>query len=474
MKRSLATLAALLSAAVVFAQAPFTIVRPADGAKVRETVKVQIPKGSIPEGSYVGIYVGGKFVEATILNLVGKYYEYALDTKGKNIPDGPVTIKAVLYSDLGDRPRVVDESSVQVNVANVASIPVPEDGFLLRYKFQPSTELPYTVTERTSISTISENQARSGGRAAQLPLDADQFRLLYAIDNKYPGGDGLLRMQALPAKGKDYAIFRTVTEPEGAKYMDYEMHPLYMRITNTGREVFGSVPMYVPLEGTAGEPARTDLFAVFPLPSLPEKRVKPGDAWQSRIHLGKLNLAELRETETLTSKVIARGELLGVEWEMGHPCAKIKYSIAAGQGGRTGRDALGDDRVSLEQTVWFAMDRGLVLKSVLDLTRDIKAQGVAMGGPPAGGGAPMGAPGGRQGGGRMGGPAGRQGGGGMVGGDDRGIQDTMSGGASVPGQRQPPPGAFGPPGAAGRTGGMGNVSNQLVRIRQQLVMVLEK
>jgi hypothetical protein len=484
MKRSLTILAGLALAVAAWAQAPFTIVRPADGAKVREVVRVQIPKGSIPEGSYVGIFVGGKFVEARILDLNGKFYEYQLDTKGRGIRDGAVKIEVVLYSDMGDRPRIVDRSSVTVNVANVVSIPIPDEGFLLRYKFVPKTELAYSVSERTSVSMISVNQARLGGRAAQLPIDADHFRMLYAVDNRYSDGDGLIRMQALPAKNKDFAILRTVGNPEGKKFMDYEMHPLYMRISNTGREEFGSVPMYVPLEGTGGEPSRTDLFASFPLPSLPEKRVKPGDTWQSGIHLGKLDLENLQELDSLTIKQGARGELVGVEWEMGHPCAKIRYTIAAGAPtGRPGaagasgpqnanRDNIGDDRIQMDQTIWFALDRGVVLKSVMDVTRDVKAEGQAAAG---GGNAPSGptgsaAPGGggRRGGGRMGG------GGGAVGpvGGDRFQGRGPGAGASIGLEGGPQGGAGAGMGAGGRSGG-GQAAAQLIRIRQQRVFVLE-
>lgn len=495
MKRSLATLIGLAATAVLWAQAPFTIVRPADGSKVREKVRVQIPKGSIPEGSYVGIFVGGKFVEATILDLNGSYYEYVLDTKGRNIPDGKLKLEVVLYAEGGDRPRIVDRSSVDLDVQNVASIPVPEDGFLLRYRFVPNTELTYGIEERTSISTISENQARAGGRAALLPIDSEKFRYLYAIDNRYPDGDGLVRLQPLPAKGKDYAILRTIEATEGKRYYDFEMHPLYMRVTNTGREEFGSIPMYVPLEGTAGEQIRTDLFAVLPLPSLPEKRVKPGDSWQSGIQVGKLDLQNREDVDSVTSKQIARGTLLGVEWEMGHPCAKIKYSIAAGLGGRPtpnaagaqgGRDQIGDDRVQLEQTFWFAIDKGMVVKSVIDITRDVKIEGAAAGGM-AGGGAPIGA-----GGGGPAAPSGAMGGGGKAGAQGIGFQRRGGGpqrgggpgGAGVPG---PPPGVIpgggrfgapggdgGPLGGAGRQGGGAAAQNQLMRIRQQIILVLEK
>src|SRR5476649_542729 len=87
MKRWIGSLMLAGLTSVVLAQAPFTIVRPADGAKVRETVHVLIPKGSIPPGGYVGIFLGGKFLEATVPPLKGKYYDYALDTKKLGLPD---------------------------------------------------------------------------------------------------------------------------------------------------------------------------------------------------------------------------------------------------------------------------------------------------------------------------------------------------------------------------------------------------
>ena len=41
--------------------APFTIRRPPDGSTVREAVRVQIPRSSIGEKSFVVMYIDGKF-----------------------------------------------------------------------------------------------------------------------------------------------------------------------------------------------------------------------------------------------------------------------------------------------------------------------------------------------------------------------------------------------------------------------------
>jgi hypothetical protein len=483
MKRSLVILVFMAAIGAALAQAPFTIVRPADGSKVREKVHVLIPKNSIPQGGYIGIFLNGKFLEAVTPPLAGKYYDYVLDTKGRQIADGKVNLEAVLFVDYNDNPRIVDRSSVTLNVANSASIAIPSNGFRLRYKFRPKTQLVYTLQQRTSVSTISGSQNRAGGRPAELPLEAEKVRLLYATDNAYGNGDGLVRIQALPQLGKDYAILTTSDSTEPKRYYDYMMDPIYMRITNTGREVFGSVPEFFPMEGTSGstgEDVNLMLYALFPLPTLPEKAVRPGDSWQSRFQNGVLDLAKRSEATRLTSKFPARGEFVGVEWEMGHPCAKIKNTIAQGtkslEGGMLAArgSAFADDKVELTETIWFALDKGVVVKSVRDITIDRKMEsqgGAPGGGGPATGGVTMGN---TTGGGRPGGA-----GGGPMGppGDDRqkgsggGAMDP--GGFGSPGQGGLPPGGFGQPGG-GRTPGQGANQVQWLRIRQQMIFILEK
>lgn len=496
MMRGIGVLLGLCATAFVLAQAPFTIVRPAEGSKVREKVKIDIPLDSIPDGGYVGIFVGGKFVEALVLDKGEKFYEYVLDTKARNIPDGDLRIEAVLYVDFNDAPRIVDRSSVDVVVQNSANIPIPEEGISLRYKFVPGSQMVYNMEQRVAVSTITQAQNQLGGRAAELPLDSESVRLLYAVDNRYDNGDGLLRMQALPNKGKDYAMLTTLDQTEPRKYFDYEMAPIYMRLTPTGNEVFGSIPIYVPMQGSAGEVTRTDLFADFPLPTLPQKNVKPGDAWMGRFQWGRLDLDQVYEQPSVVENFPARGQFVGVEWEMGFPCAKLQHTIQAGTKSiegiklaEMGRDFT-DEKVAMTETIWFALDTGKIVKIIRDITIDRKVEqaaagpgGGAMGAPAGGGkGGPMGTAGtggpdlpgggkgsgegffqslgsegffqrgGPQGGGRRGGPMGTAGGGpqGAAGGDT----GLMRGGQT------------------GRGGGTG--APQFVRVKVQQIFTLEK
>ena len=479
MKRAIGVLVGLAIAAAALAQAPFTIVRPADGSKVREKVRIQIPKNSVPEGGYVGIFVGGKFIEALVPRGNEKFYEYILDTKGRGIPDGNLKVEAVLYMDSdAAAPKILDRSSVTVSVQNSASIKVPNSGFLLRYNFQPMTQYIYRHVSRSSVAIISEAEAKMGGRAAELPLDYETIRISYEVDQKFSNGDGLVRIQALPDKGKDYAYFNAVLDGEDAAssrlYMENELGALYMRLTATGHEQFASMPIYYPMEGSPGSNA-DQLYIIRALPTLPTKRVKPGDTWASRFQMGKLpgEKGGLFEARSVIQQMPARGEFLGVEWEMGRPCAKIRNIITATSKTLEGTklaaagSTFTDEKVTLDETTWFALDKRMVMKTVINLVIDRKV--------PAGGSGAQGGP--RSTGGPTG--SGSLGLGGLGGGDDE-IKAT--------GQRKNLPGAtggqgVGPVGAGGGQGGRGGAGqgrgagaagNQWVRIRSQIVMVIER
>ncbi len=451
--------------------APFTIVRPADGSRVREKVRVLLPKGSVPQSGYVGVFLGGKFIEALKPDLQGKYHVYTLDTKGRGIPDGPLKLEMVLYVDFNEQPRIVDRSSIDVRIANKA-VPIPAGGTRLRYRWVPGTELVYTMLQRVAVSTISENQNQLGGRATEFPAEFEKIRLSYSVEQAYGNGDGLLRLQALPIKGRDFADLTVSGETEPKRYRDYEMASIYMRVKSTGHEVFGTItPPYVPLEGTSGEAQRLDLFAAFPLPTLPTKAVREGSSWQSRFQQGKIDLEKLYNVTSVVSTFPARGEVVSTEWEMGRPCVKIKHSIAAGttslEGAKLRKSgaAFADNKLSLTEQIWFALDTRQVIKIIRDQTVEIRTQAPGgFGGGPSGGSA--------GGGSGAAAPAGEGGG---------------PGAAGTRGQRPPgnkrPPGGTRPGGGAGSGISLGGdqggrsgapAQNQFVRLSSQQIFILDK
>ncbi|MCB0825901.1 MAG: hypothetical protein KDC26_06905 [Armatimonadetes bacterium] len=491
MKRVLAALIATAMVASVFAQAPFTIRRPADGSRVREVVTIRIPKNSIQAGQYVGFMINGKFLEAVAPTVSGDDYVYNLDTKGRKLPDGKMTIEAVLYQYSNDRPMVVDRSSVEVNLDNSTSITPGRGGKLLRYKFNPGKEWIYTLTDTTSVSTITQAQAQLGSRAAQIPVDTEKVRFMWAVDNVYNtanGQEGLIRVQALPNKGKDYTYLTLVGDSEPKKYMDYEMHPVYTRITSTGREIFSAFPTYFPLEGTGGEQSRLDLFLIYSMPILPSNAVNVAEPFQAAVPQSNFKIEDRWEVNDVFNNLPARGTVQGFEWESGMPCAKISSTLALGADDLKNMENLNQlegeaTKIELQTTYWFALDKGVVIKSITTMTQEALVEVGGSGGGFSGGGGPTGSDqAGGTGGRRQGGGRASLGAGWMT---PNGflsqlispqsqmfrVQDGISGGPGGPPAGQNAGGV----GARGGTGGNGSVGVKMImRVQSRRVVELEK
>jgi hypothetical protein len=391
--RLLTTALATLFVVGAFAQGTFTIRRPADGSKVREVVKVRIPKNSIPEGGYIGVLVNGKFLEAVVPDVEGSDYVYSLDTKARKIADGPMTIETVLYFYTQGAPQVLNRSSVNVTLDNSTSIVNSRpNGFDLRYKFYPGKEYVYNRTQQSTVAFVTQAQAQLGSRAAEIVLNTQKVRYLVAHANNY-GTEGLIRMQALPEKGKDYAYLVTSQNPEPTKFMDYEMHPIFMRITDRGREVFTSLPVYFPWEGDSTD-ARTDLFALFPPPVLPGSPKTVGQKWQAAIPQGSLDLENKDTIEKMVVNLPGSATLEAVEWEQGFPCAKIRSELSLGASdlknlkgleGVTGQA----QSLKIESVQWFAIDRGIMIREDVRFTSEVLVEvGGAQGGASGSGGGP--------------------------------------------------------------------------------------
>jgi hypothetical protein len=517
MKRWIGSLALALVAAAAIAQAPFTIVRPLDGAHVREVIKILIPKGSIPENGYIGVFIDGKFIEAVRPPEKGKYFEYDLDTQARGIEDSPAgkpyKLEIVLFTEYNDQPRIVDRSSVDVYVANKSSIPIPNAGFSLRYKWTPGTQHIYDESQKVVVEAITEDQEKLGGRAAELenvvPLST---RVMYAVDRDFPDADGkirsdsdgLVRIQLVPDKGKDYVIVPVGADTEPTKHYDVDLAPIYMRLSTTGHQVWGTIPELSGSELVTGRGVTESLFADLPLPTLPVKNERPGDSWRSRFQEPANNfLSDNLTRNTLVETFPARGEFVGVEWEMGHPCAVLRNTIGESETS-TEAKALEEKKAGItprkikeEETVWFSLDTHLLMKLQKNIEIDTEgtsaAYGFTSGGSSAGGaaGGPgfPGAPGGR-GGGQGGPPAGFGGppGGGGGGDDDDIFHAPMAiNQAGPPGAR----GGYGPPGrgrggfpgagskggfnsGAGGGGGTAPSTNAIVRLIVTESRVLEQ
>lgn len=411
MKRLISIGLGMAMCAVALAQSSFTIRRPADGSIVREVVKIRIPKSSIGPGNYVGILVNGKLLEAvspTADQIDGKDFVYSLDTKGRQIQDGPLKLEAVLYGIFGadgggETHAIVNRSSVRVRLDNRTSLKAPSGGYHLRYKFVPGTANVYKLEYKQSVSMMSEAQAKLGGRPPELPTGSFFARYQYAVDNAYPMAngrkDGLVRMELLPDKGKDYAILPLASDPEAKKRYQDQFTTVYYRVSDTGREVFGRAPAYFGVEGTQGNAPKILIYGVFPLPLLPTRGVAQGDSWTSGFVTSSPianDLSEIYSKEKLSQISPARGTIESIEYERGMKCVRIRNTIESSAAANS------EAQQDAEEVYWFSLDRGIIVKLERTYTTTIR-QKMEGGGGGQSGGSGRGAGGGTPSGGKRGG-----------------------------------------------------------------------
>ncbi|GIV01633.1 MAG: hypothetical protein KatS3mg015_0463 [Fimbriimonadales bacterium] len=474
MKR-LIGLATLMVAASAVAQAPFTIVKPQEGANVRETVTVVFPKNSVPRGAFIGIAVDDKFIEATVPTLDEKLdaLVYRLDTKAKQIPDGKHTLKVNLYMNIDGKPAIAETSEVTINVGNHAGINVPEDGLLIRYKWQPGRKNVYRTTVGIDLSTLTEAQNRMGGRAAQLPVAVESTRILYAVDDVKPGNIGLVRAQLLPDRGKDYTVVTAEGDSGPTMHYQEEFAPTWRLLDPAGREVYGDIPLYFSQGGEAVGESNMKLYVLIPLPVLPRDPVRIGDSWQGQIGLGG-SIEKARELGRVSEYQPARGTFVNVEWEQGRPCAHLRYQIEVLERTREtetlkimNREFRGGNRFKMQQDIWVTVDTGVLIRSDLVIEADQRMQqSTGSGGSGSGGG--------QLAGGRRG-PS-IAGGGGLLYQNDGGQQRNISPGGGGQGALTDPD----MPGAGGRQGGLAGGGGQqgqgpavFVRQKVYVKMIIE-
>lgn len=466
------------------AQGAFTIRSPKSGATVRETVAVRIPRNAVPDNGYIGFFVNGKFVEATVPPTDQRDFIYRLDTKKAQIPDGRLTIEAVLYVDFPSGPRAVNRSSVAVRLDNAASIRIPSGGLQLRYGWSSGREWIYDVTSRTTLSFVNADPSQRRNRAAEIETEVERFRMLYAVDQVLGGGQALVRHMVLPLPGRDTVTLMTGDNLTPELWRHDQFQPVYQRLTNTGREIFGSFPIYYSWEGSVSGYQSFDLISVRPLPVLPTKGVRPGDSWQapiligttsdSRDNQGFIDTVKLKNQGRATEAAQARGELVALEWEGGHPSAKIRVRS---EFNRLASQNIPLNRYETEELVWFALDLRKPIRREMRTVVEIR------------GALPQGSGGGNQGGDGGGGGnlvrpgEGNQGGGGKLpGSDGRQIGPNESLRQDFPQTGGGDEGGFGGRGMGGRRGGArrgqqggsGGAGEQVVRLTYTTSMRLVK
>ncbi len=361
-RAALATVIALLAtAALALAQGtPFNILRPADGAIVREKVRIEVPRAGIPQGGFVGVYIDGRFVTSLAPRQDDKEprLRYIWDTKTpmldpstqktEPVQDGEHTITVVLYDPEG---KAVDRSEVRVQVANREGISLPATGARLQYRFRLGENVNYKQHDEVILLAGQTGAEITGGvTGEQVAYEANTFFNLFAYD----------------IRGDTFIIRQRANKQQVLAYNQ----PVY----TLGEEMFRAVLQFVtPLGNVIYQNVDTTndpyVFRVMVLPVLPELRVKPGDTWTSFAHILLPDMPVER-----ARKVLAQNKLEGVEWEGGYPTVKIRQTY---EGTLTGtlefsNYVLQNPKVKLDRTLWFAFNAGRLVRS--ETTVEIEGQ----------------------------------------------------------------------------------------------------
>lgn len=416
---------------VAWAQAPFTIVRPLDGARVRETVQVRFPIRSVPQGGFIGVSIDGKFVEAVAPAALRSdrergHYIYEWNTKARNVPDGQHTIELTLYSGTeGGNPRVLARSSVRVIVAN--EIKPPAGGIRLQYRWLPPGKIvrynmTYTVKESTEIQysglTPEENTLY------ELRFKGD----LNVLD--WRNNLGLISWIVFPPAVRGApGQYEVLTGKNFA--------PVYQEVESTGRVRYQNARIGEQLQ----QEYDVLYYWVGDLAIIPPKPLKPGDRWTGTIVLGNpLRSGDI--SEVAEDQVPAAARLERFEWERGYKCAKIVYEFTGNLPGDVdvGGIRLEKAKIKFRRETYFAYDIGQIVRqrTTIEIETTQREQPGASGGFMGGGAPPMG--------GRGGFAGGDEDEGGMIGG--RGARGPRGGGLGLPGGAPGTPGGLGAGGQA--------------------------
>ncbi len=455
------TIALLLMSTVwACAQAPFTIVRPKNGASVREKVEFRVPKNSVSENSYLILKIDDQFQYAIARQALGEDTEHliwAWDTKKEKIADGPHKIELELWETAGatTQARLVDRTSVSVTISNMIQ-GVPATGIPLAYKWRPSQILDYH--QNYMIKSITEARRTGTTIADETDLDI-RTKIQGVVVDRRPEGFMFSWIPMLPIR---------LAIGDSVNYLNEDqLAATYWRVDGTGYNDIGFEVL-----------GQEWYYATFvDLPRIPKRNYSVGDSWAT----GFIAVDPTNTQTSLADRIVlattGTAKLTSFEWERGYKCARIEITpLMTPPNLSIGGTAF--QRVKISRLVWFAYDIGAVIKQETRVEMErASREGVGAGAEGSGpaprrfGGAPASlggrggaeAPGGESGGEEDRGFGGRGAGGGRFGSGQPGVPSAgggLSGGGGFGGRG----GGGAPTGAGGgAAGGGGNAVDAIVR-----------
>jgi hypothetical protein len=451
----------LCVASGAFAQAPFTIRRPLDGATVREKVRVEIPRASVDKpGSFVAFFIDDKFVVAQAPEGDPKAktkqpFVYVWDTKTTSTSDGEHKIKAVLFEGAeGGSGGVREAGTTEVKITVANKVNDGPSSLLLRYKYREGENLEYARNSSTKLKGGEQEGATGTG---DTELGSVRSKLLLGIEDSRAATDVSLirnKLTSLSLLTGGQEITATTAQLSESMYQELDSRGkvLYETGSLSGLAEFAmdGVPVGNSLE----------------LPVLPQDPVSVGSSW--RLPNQRIDIPGV--PSALQPRVLLESKLEGLEWESNRPAAKIvqKYDGELPMPVRVSGMLITTPSVSYERVIYFAYKSGVLLRVTRNLTIKGRTMDAPSASPAAGGGmAGMGSGGmmaammGGAGRGMMGGGGGMGGPGGppaniaaMMGGAGRGMMGGGGGQTGPPANIAAMMGSQGR-GRSGRSGGQG-------------------
>lgn len=333
-------------AAVSYAAVPIKIARPVDGSTVREVVNILVPIGCVPAGGFVSYSINGRFKAASASltenedNFVYRWNTKAMDpdtsipAEQRKPKDGKYTLTVQAYD--SSNKKVGSEKSITVNVKNDASSNMPKGGISLKYSYKNGAAAKYNFRYTVNIKSVQ-----------------GAINSLLTPDSAAEGGEFLIKRDVEEIITSSSVLVRSRFVGIPKRAFNGKLVPQYS-MTASSQYQYESV--HGAIDDVAFSLLAGQHISVY-LPELSQRKLKIGDTWTTRD-------AVFRDPYTGRETVMdIKNTLLGLEWEGGYPCAKIKSTFSGM--GRIPYSTMASrtSPVSGETITYFAFTAGKLISS---------------------------------------------------------------------------------------------------------------
>ncbi len=332
------------------------LLRPLDGATVREIVPVRVSPADLPSDGYVTVSIDKVFRTAQLID-PGDSLIYKWDTQApyqdpndpgvdKYYDDGTHEIEIAVYDRQG---TLLASGTSTVKVANkVTNLP---DGIKLSYDWSESQTLRYKRhSELNSQSTGGDGPAQN--------VETADIRFARTIEDA-TSGEFLLR---------DLVYQDGIISEHGSSAPVQSIFTLksrYRTVNKFGQVLVEETPFSVG-----------DHFG-FPVIEVPNRRITIGDSWETKIE------ASLTWANAQPTILDGTARLDSFEWQNGYPTAKVIETYDGP--GQFFVDAHATipfqaDNIHLVRTYWFAYNSKLLVRVRTEITVDGNASSAVVSG----------------------------------------------------------------------------------------------